>query len=173
VTVILTGNTKITKGVTSTNFAAIPDVPVTSFVLTLPVGEHSALTAIGSLCTKALTVPTTIDAQSGARLVQKTKISVSSCPVQIVSHKVVGHRLVLKVRTFAAGRVSVKGKDLKAPRYKKLTKATTTTIKIPLSRKGLAALARHRKLKIKVRVGFVPKTKTESVSSASVEVKFK
>jgi hypothetical protein len=173
VTVILTGNTKITKGVTSSTFAAIPDVPVTSFVLTLPVGEHSALTSNGSLCAKALTVPTTIDAQSGAQLVQKTKLAVTSCPVQIVSHKVVGHKLVVKVKTFAAGRVSLKGKNLKAPRYKTLEKATTATFTVPLSRKGLAALARHRKLKIQVRVGFVPKTKTESVSSAAVAVKFK
>jgi hypothetical protein len=173
ITVILTGNTKITKGITSTNFATIPDVPVSSFVLNLPVGEHSALTAVGSLCAKALTVPTTIDAQSGAHLAQKTKLAVSNCPVQIVSHKVVGHKLVVKVKTFAPGRLSLKGKDLKTPRYKKLAKAKTATFTVKLSRKGLAALAKHRKLKIKVRVGFVPKTKTESVSSASVTVKFK
>ena len=172
VTVILTGNTKITKGVTSTTFAAIPDVPVTSFVLTLPVGEHSALTADGSLCTKALTVPTTIDAQSGARFTQSTRLAVSNCPVQILSHKVVGHKLVLRVKTFAAGRVSVKGKDLRTL-YKHFAKATTVTLKVPLSRKGLAALARHRKLKLKVRVGFVPTTKTESVSAASVGVKIR
>ncbi|HEY3866114.1 MAG TPA: hypothetical protein VGL54_08530 [Solirubrobacteraceae bacterium] len=173
ITVILTGNTKITKGVTSTTFATIPDVPVTSFVLNLPVGPHSALTANGSLCAKALMVPMTIDAQSGAQIVQKTKLGVTNCPVQIVSHKVVGHKLVLKVKTFAPGRVSLKGKNLKAPRYKKLAKAKTATFTVPLSHKGLATLARHRKLKIKVRVGFVPKAKTESVSSASVAVKFK
>jgi hypothetical protein len=173
ITVILTGNTKITKGITSSTFATIPDVPVSSFVLTLPVGEHSALTSNGSLCSKALTVPTTIDAQSGAQLTQKTKLSVTSCPVQIVSHKVVGHKLVVKVKTFAAGRVSLKGKNLKAPRYKTLAKAKTATFTVPLSRKGLAALSKHHKLKISVRVGFVPKTKTESVSAASVAVKFK
>ncbi len=173
ITVILTGNTKITKGITSSTFAAIPDVPVSSFVLTLPVGEHSALTSNGSLCSKALTVPTTIDAQSGAQLTQKTKLSVTSCPVQIVSHKVVGHKLVVRVKTFAAGRVSLKGKNLKAPRYKQLAKAKIATFTVPLSRKGLAALSKHHKLKISVRVGFVPKTKTESVSAASVAVKFK
>jgi hypothetical protein len=173
VKVILTGNTKITKGVTSSTFATIPDVPVTSFVLNLPVGPHSALTAVGGLCSKALIAPTTIAAQSGAQIAQKTRISVTNCPVLILSHRVVGHKLVLKVKTFAAGRVSVKGKNLKAPLYKRLAKATTTTLKVPLSRKGLAALARHRKLKIKVRVGFVPKAKAESVSAASVGVTFK
>ncbi len=113
VKVILVGNTKIAKGITSSTFATIPDVPVTSFVLNLPVGPHSALTAVGGLCAKALIVPTTIVAQSGAQLKQKTRISVTSCPVQILSRRVVGHRLVLRVRTFAAGRVSVKGKNLK------------------------------------------------------------
>ncbi|MGH2903424.1 MAG: hypothetical protein ACRDK7_07575 [Solirubrobacteraceae bacterium] len=175
VTVILTGNTKITKGITSSTFAAIPDVPVSSFVLTLPVGPHSALTANGNLCAKALTLPTTIAAQSGARLTQKTRLAVGNCPVQIVSHKVRGHKLVLRVKTFSAGRVSLKGRDLKAPRYKKLAKAKTATFTIALSRKGRAALARHRhrKLKIKVRVGFVPKAKASPVSAASVEIKFK
>jgi hypothetical protein len=173
VTVILTGNTKIAKGVTSSTFAAIPDVPVTSFVLTLPVGEHSALTSDGSLCAKALTVPTTIAAQSGAQLTQKTRLAVTGCPVQILSHKVVGHKLVVRVKTFAPGRVSLKGKNLSAPRYKQLAKAKIATFTVPLSRKGLAALARRRKLEIQVRVGFVPKARTEAVSSASLAVKFK
>ena len=172
VTVVLTGNTKITGGITSTNFAAIPDVPVSSFVLTLPVGPHSALTVDGGLCAKALAMPTTIDAQSGAQLVQQTRLSVTSCPVQILSHKVVGHKLVLRVETFSAGRVSVKGEYLKTL-YKHFAKATTVTLKVPLSRKGLAALARHGRLRIDVRVGFVPTTKAESVSAASVGVKIR
>ena len=172
VTVILTGNTKITKGITSSTFASIPDVPVTSFVLNLPVGPHSALTANGSLCVKPLVMPTTIVAQSGATIKQSTNISVAGCPVQILSHRVVGHRLVLKVKTFAAGRVSVKGKDLKTV-SRRLSKATTTTIKVPLSRKGLAALRKHRKLKIRVRVAFAPTAKGGASSSASVTVTFK
>jgi hypothetical protein len=172
VKVILVGNTTIKGGITSSTFAAIPDVPVTSFALNLPVGPHSILTAIGGLCAKALMAPTTILAQSGAQLKQNTRISVSSCPVQILSHRVSGHKLVLKIRTFAAGRVSVTGKDLQTI-YRRFGKATTITLKVPISRAGLRALSKHGRLKIKVRVGFVPKQRSESVSAASVRATFR
>jgi hypothetical protein len=79
VQVILTGNTNIKKGVTSSTFASIPDVPVSSFALNLPVGPHSALAANGNLCKHRLIMPTTITAQNGARLKQNTRISVSKC----------------------------------------------------------------------------------------------
>ncbi len=79
VTVVLTGKTDIEHGVTSSTFASIPDVPVTSFVLSLPVGPHSALAANGSLCARKLIMPTVITAQSGARIAQNTRISVTHC----------------------------------------------------------------------------------------------
>jgi hypothetical protein len=176
VKVTLVGNTSIKHGITSSTFAAIPDVPVSSFALSLPVGAHSVLTANGSLCKKPLTMPTTITGQNGAVIKQSTRISVSGCPVEIVSHRIVGHKLVLKVKTFAAGRISVKGKNLKTV-SRRLGKATTTTLKIPLSRGGLKALdkarQKHRRLKVRVRVGFAPKQKGESVSAASVGVTFR
>src|SRR6202011_379587 len=49
VRVILVGNTDIKKGITRSTFAAIPDVPVTSFSLPLPTGPHSALGAVTNL----------------------------------------------------------------------------------------------------------------------------
>jgi hypothetical protein len=150
VEVILTGNTKITKGITSSTFAAIPDVPVSSFVLTLPVGPHSALTANGSLCVKGLIMPTTITAQSGARIEQSTQISVAGCPfgsfghkLRIVRHKIVGHTLVLEIQSVAAGRISVKGKDLRTV-YRRLRKAMTVRLKVPLSRNGQKTLHRSQ-----------------------------
>jgi hypothetical protein len=174
VRLILVGNTNIKKGITSSTFAAIPDAPVTSFVLNLPTGPHSALTANGSLCAKPLLMPTTIVAQNGAQIKQNTRISVSGCPVRVVSHRVVGHTLVLKVQAFAAGRISVKGKDLRTV-YKRLGKASTVTVKIPLSRSGLRALRRrrHRRLKLRVAVGFVPTQKGAPPSAASVTVIFR
>ena len=51
VTVDLVGTTFISKaGVTSTTFKTVPDVPFSTFELTLPEGPYSALTANGNLC---------------------------------------------------------------------------------------------------------------------------
>ncbi len=80
VTVILVGNTNIAKGVTTSNFAALPDVPVSSVEVRLPVGRNSALTAIGKVCRQRLEMPTTITAQNGKQVKRNTRISVSGCP---------------------------------------------------------------------------------------------
>ena len=44
VRVIVEGKTNIKKGITTTNFASTPDVPVSSITVNLPLGPHSALT---------------------------------------------------------------------------------------------------------------------------------
>jgi hypothetical protein len=80
VTVDLAANTFIKKGVTSSTFAAIPDVPIETFELTLPQGKFPALGANGNLCAHKLLMPTTIVAQNGATIKQNTKIAVSGCP---------------------------------------------------------------------------------------------
>ncbi len=176
VKVILTGNTKITKGVTSSTFAAIPDVPVTSFVLNLPVGPHSALTAIGGLCLEPLQMPTTITAQSGAQVKQNTRISVSGCSVRILSHRVVRHKLIIKVRTLGAGLITLKGTGLPTV-SRRVSKSATVTFKLSLTRGGLKALSKahrsRRKLKISVHVAFAPKQKGQFGSAAEATVTFK
>jgi hypothetical protein len=87
VRVDLTGNVDIKKGVTSSTFASVPDVPINSFELRLPESPHSALTtaslsasAHGSLCGQTLVMPTAITAQNGAQIKQNTKIAVTGCP---------------------------------------------------------------------------------------------
>ncbi|HXP28327.1 MAG TPA: hypothetical protein VN804_01110, partial [Solirubrobacteraceae bacterium] len=178
VRVILESHTSIKGGVTTSNFFSIPDVPVSSFVLELPTGPNSALTAIGTLCTQTLTMPTTITAQSGAVIKQATPIAVSGCTggkgktrIKILSKKIKNDKLVLRVQTFAAGRVSVKNRFLKTT-YRKFAKPGKFTIKAPLSRKGVNGQRAH-KLKFKARVGFLPKAKAEAVSTAYTSVGFK
>jgi len=81
VTVDLVGSTFISKkGITSSTFKTVPDVPVGTFELTLPRGKYSALTANGNLCKSRLTMPTTFTAQDGVVLHQNTKIAVTGCP---------------------------------------------------------------------------------------------
>jgi hypothetical protein len=85
----VTGHTDIKNGITTSTFDTVPDAPISSFVLKLPTGPHSALAAVppasakGSLCAAKLVMPTTITAQNGAVIKQSTRIAVTGC----VKHK--------------------------------------------------------------------------------------
>jgi hypothetical protein len=168
VRVIVEGKTDIKKGITTTNFATTPDVPVSSITVNLPLGPHSALAANGNLCAPTLTMPTIITGQNGKQIKQNTLISPTGCGVQIVGHKVVGNTAYLTIKTFAAGRISGGGKGL-STKYRTLSAASkATTLKIPLSSGGRSG---RRPFKVSVRVGFVPKKGAHS--SATVTVKFR
>jgi hypothetical protein len=87
VTVDLVGTTFISKaGITSSTFKQVPDVPISSFELSLPTGPYSALTANlpvsakGSFCGQKLTMPTAFTGQNGAVIHQSTPIAVTGCP---------------------------------------------------------------------------------------------
>jgi len=80
VTIDLVGTTFISKsGVTSTTFKTVPDQPFSSFTLTLPTGNYSALTALGNVCKEKLSMPTEFIAQNGAEIHQTTPIGVTGC----------------------------------------------------------------------------------------------
>jgi hypothetical protein len=86
VTVDLVGSTFINrKGITSSTFKQVPDVPITSFELALPKGEYSALaanlpvSARGSFCGQKLVMPTTFTGQNGAEIHQNTPIAINGC----------------------------------------------------------------------------------------------
>jgi hypothetical protein len=167
VRVILVGNTDIKRGITTTTFAASPDVPVSSFVLKLPTGPHSALAAFGSLCTQKLLMPTSIVAQNGLQLRQNTVISKTGCPVRIARRRVAGNTAIVTVQTYEAGRLSAGGSSLKGV-VRRLSKAGTTTLRLSLSSSGRR---RHRPFRTRVRVGFVPSNKGPH-STASTVVTF-
>ncbi len=174
VRVILVGNTNIKGGITTSTFAAIPDVPVSSFTLSLPMAENSVLAAYGNLCLKPLLMPTTITAQSGTVFKQSTRIAVSSCGVRILSHRVSHHKLVIKLRTLGGGVVTVKGKGLPTA-TKRVSRSSTFTLKLPLTRGGLSMLRKHRRhgLTIHVHVGFTPAKKGAYKSATEATAKFK
>jgi hypothetical protein len=167
VRVILVGITTIKAGVTTESFASIPDVPVSTFVLTLPLSPDSALAANGNLCAQPLAMPTVITAQNGAQIKQDTALSVIGCGVRIVRRRLVHHTLLLTVQTIAAGRVRVTGNDLRSIMSASMRRPSTATLKVPVGPRGLRALRRHRKLALHVRVSFAPSAKGEADSTAS------
>ena len=80
VEIVLDGKTDIKGGITYSKFESVPDAPISSFVTTLPEGPHSILAApSGNLCGKSLVMGTTITAQNGKQIIQKTKITVTDC----------------------------------------------------------------------------------------------
>jgi hypothetical protein len=169
VTVVLVGHTHIAKSsITTSTFESLPDVPISSVVVSLPVGPTSALSSNGALCHANLLAPTTIIAQSGAKITQNTKIAVSGCPIEVISHKRRGKRLILTIWAPEAGRVTVTGHGLKRTSVR-AKKAGELKLSVPLGARGLAALSGHGK-KLKLRVGFAPRS-GHNASAASLALR--
>ena len=85
VTFDLVGATHIKKGITSSTFSTVPDVPVSTFELTLPQGKFSALAsnlpakANGSFCGQKMKMPTLFVAQNGLEIHGSTPLTVTGC----------------------------------------------------------------------------------------------
>ena len=95
VEVVLVGHTHISHaGITTSTFETLPDVPISSVTVDLPMGPDSALATDGRLCHAGLLAPTTIIAQSGAKITQNTKIAVTRCPIELISHKRRGGHMI-------------------------------------------------------------------------------
>jgi hypothetical protein len=88
VTVVVSGQTSITHGITSDVFTSLPDVPISTLGLVLGSGAHSLLAANlpagahRSMCGRRLTMRIALTGQNGAALHQAKNISVSGCPRQ-------------------------------------------------------------------------------------------
>jgi hypothetical protein len=153
-------------GLTST-FGAVPDAPITSFVLDLPPGPHSALSSPSGVCGGPLDMPTTIVGQSGATISTSTPIQVTGCPG--ASHHALKLRILRShvkksVATFVvkaprAGTLTVRGKGLRRA-SRKVRAAGTYTIKARLSKTGRTLRARrhraHRHLKVRATIHLGP-----------------
>ena len=170
VRVILTGHTQIKGGITTTTFASLPDVPISSVAVNLPVGPHSALASNGNLCTSPLVMPTTLLAQDGAKLSQRTRLAVAGCGVRVLRHSVRGDRLLIAVATTAPGRVSVSGPGLQSV-YRHLAAADRDVVlSVALSS---TRSDRRRPVRVRVRVGFLPRDRGLPTSVAYASATFR
>jgi hypothetical protein len=91
VTIILVGQTNISGDYTHSKFASLPDVPIHSFNLKLPTSSNSALSGNGSFCKGVLRMPTTIVAQNGKTVRQRTKLKVFGCKGRSAKNRKVKH----------------------------------------------------------------------------------
>ena len=173
VQIVLVGHTHISStGITTSTFETLPDAPISSVVVDLPVGEQSLLSANGNLCKSTLDAPTTIVAQSGAKLTQQTTIAVRNCPFAIVAHRTLGKKAIVKVRVPAAGRIATSGRYLRVVK-RKVGSAGTYKLTVRLTPAGVRALRQHRKLRVKLRAKFTPKSKSGHKAKASVTLVFR
>jgi hypothetical protein len=174
---VLTGSTDIVKGITSVSFSALPDVPLSSFTLILPAGPHSALTANGRLCDEALEMLSTITSQNGAQIKQASLVAVAGCGgrtklFRIIKRKVVGHSVLIKIKTFVAGTLVARGSYLKRA-ARKLRKPSTMWLRLPLTAHGVSRLDSHRRVKTRVRVSLAPTRRGEAPAAAYTRIAFK
>ncbi|MCW3019396.1 MAG: hypothetical protein JWN10_1704 [Solirubrobacterales bacterium] len=158
VEVVLVGHTHIARSsITTSTYESLPDVPISSAVVSLPTGSNSAVSANGALCRANLIAPTTIIAQSGAKITQNTRIAVTGCPIEVISHKRRGRRLSLKVWVPETGRLTVSGRGVKRVSVRVKKAGAIVTFSVPLTSRGMAALHGHGR-KLKLRIGFSPKS---------------
>jgi hypothetical protein len=172
VTIDLVGDTFISKsGITSSTFKTVPDQPVTSFELTLPEGPYSALAANGNLCTQKLTMPTEFVAQNGAEIHENTAIAVTGCKpaITVTSHRVKGKTATIQVSVPSAGKLLATAKGLSKGTARSAG-AGAVTVKLSLSGREKAFLAKHRgrRLKAKVNLTFTPKAGSKLKTGVTV-----
>jgi hypothetical protein len=164
ITIDLVGDTFISKaGITSSTFAHVPDAPVSSFELTLPEGKYSALAANGNLCKEQskLKMPTEFTAQNGAVLNQNTHIEVEGCSntLSLISKRIKGNKVTLKIAVPAGGKLKVSGKGL------------SSTSKTAGGRETLTVTVHEKKggkLSTKVTVTFTPSKGHKQSKSAKL-----
>jgi hypothetical protein len=75
----LKGAVEVNKGVSSTTFNSLPDIPMSLFELDLAEGSHSLLGATENLCAKRRIMLDTLAGQNGARSESSATTAVEGC----------------------------------------------------------------------------------------------
>jgi hypothetical protein len=157
ITIDLTGETLIRKGVTTSTFATVPDAPISSFALSFPEGRFSALGALTNLCAQTLMIPTTFKAQNGAELKQSNHIAVTGCKrITITKHTHKGKKLNLTFKSTAAGTITITSNNTKP-----LKQPTTPGV----HQLRLSLLDPRKSTKLRIRLSSNHHTTTETLDA--------
>jgi hypothetical protein len=154
VQVHLTSTIDLSHGVTST-FNAIPDVPISEFLLTLDAGPNSALAAKTDLCAQPLAMSSSVTGQNGKKVDAQSTVGIAGCSAKIVSGKVGSRTVKLKLRSPAAGKLRLTGKGL-VKRTITISGAGTRDVRMRLTHAGMRSLRKKRKLLVRITAAYSP-----------------
>jgi hypothetical protein len=82
------------RGLLTTSFTALPDVPISTFDLTLASGPRSMLGAIENVCRTPLRMPYTLVDQSGSAMTGSARVGVGGCRARKASRPAAPRRPV-------------------------------------------------------------------------------
>jgi hypothetical protein len=110
-----------------------------------------------------LTTATTLVGQNGAKRSQRTPIKVRGCAKSAVRSarymlprvRVRGHVAFVTLAVPSGGRLSASGRDMQSV-HRRIGRASTVTLKVPLSGVGASALAVRHRLRVSVHLTFAP-----------------
>jgi hypothetical protein len=121
------------------------------------------LVVVGSSCNEAAPGPYQLTVTGGS--------APPSSSIKVLSHRVKSHTVTLVLHPSSPGTLTVSGHGVTGVKLT-IAAAETVTLKIKLSKAGLASLRRHhKKLVVKLRMSF--KSNNGSSSSASVSVRIR
>ncbi len=175
ISVDLSGTIALGKGITST-FATVPDVPITSFTLTLPATPNPALAANTDLCSVPLPFDATILGQNGKQVGVKSTVGIPGCGVAIRTVKMARRSAVIGIRVPAKGTVKLSGKGLRGAKRQTLKAAGNYKVRVRLTKAGTKALKKALKAKKKSKRKFTSKltvafTPAKGVTAGGAAVK--
>jgi hypothetical protein len=155
-----------------TTFDDLPDVPITTFDLTINGGKHGILVVSDTnMCSSAQYADNEFIAQNNKRYVSTIGLN-TACPLHVAKSSRSGSALKLTLGGLAPGKVTVTGKGLPKktktitaakPQVQDQDRMSTTatvnatthaTVTAPLSRSMRRSLSRGHDVKVKVAVAF-------------------
>ncbi len=156
-----------------TKFPSAPDVPFSSFALTINGGGHGILVVTGNanLCKGQPTALAAFGSQSGATKGLAVTIGVPCAKRAIVERvRVVGHKVRVLVRVPSAGRLRVGGAGL-ATVSRRIRQARVVALTLRLSGRGAARLHRRRNLKMRILIRFTPSGwPTQTITTRAITI---
>ena len=177
VTIDLSGSFGVTSDGLVTTFSSIPDVPLSSFSLSLAGGSSSALVTSDALSCSGLSVAAALIGQNGAQQSSTVPLGVSGCAttsstsssssapalswlhiaiprLRHLRHHVLRLELVLP----SSGKITLSARDIHTVSAWTPKKGRSVWVTLRLTRYGLRQMGHHRRLTVKMRATFHART---------------